>query len=417
MTTFRQILIAGLLFNREIQAEERTGLTSTAQLLNAIAPFHLTIPQTQIDDLRERLAKTRWPEEAPELDWSYGPPVAYLRNVVEYWRTAYDWRAAEAEINAYPQFTTKIDGHEVHFIHARSPEPNALPLLLTHGWAGSIMEFLRLIGPLTDPRAHGGDPADAFHVVIPSPPGFGLSGPTQDTGWSVQRVAKVMAELMYRLGYYRYVAHGGDLGSMVTRELGLVDPEHVQALHVTHLASASASGSFTIVAEADPAMPEDQRSLEAAQRYNFDLSGYAAVQTTRPQLIGYGLNDSPAFLLAWLLDIFKNWTDTDGHPEEAIDRDTLLTNVMLYWLTGTAASSARYYKDGLETWGEPETPLAVPLAVAIFPRDNFLAIRRFAERTNTIMRWTEFDQGGHFPGMEQPALLIADMRDAFRDFR
>ena len=392
-------------------------MTRTQKALSAISPFQLAVPRARIDDLRERLASTRWPDNAPQLDWSYGPPVAYLRELADYWRTTFDWRVAEAEINAWPQFTTRIDGHDMHFIHARSPELDAIPLLLTHGWAGSIMEFLRLIGPLTDPRAHGGNPADAFHLVIPSPPGFGLSGPTHDAGWSVRRVASALAELMHRLGYDRYVAHGGDFGAMVTRELGLVDPEHVQAVHVTLLASASASGNYAVAAEADPAVPEEQRSLEAAQRYDFDLSGYAAVQTTRPELIGFGLNDSPAFLLAWLLDIFRNWTDTDDLPTEAIDRDTLLTNVMLYWLTGTAASSARYYKDGLETWGEPEAPLAVPMAVAVFPRDNFIPIRRFAERSNTIVRWTEFKQGGHFPGLEQPGLLITDLREAFRDFR
>ncbi len=392
-------------------------MLSSRQVANAITSFQLAIPQALLDDLRERLARTRWPDDAPELDWSYGPPVVYLRDLAEYWRTTYDWREAEAEINAYPQFTTHIDGQEIHFIHVRSPEPDALPLVLIHGWAGSIMEFLRLIGPLTNPRAYGGDPEDAFHVVIPSPPGFGLSGPTRDVGWSVRRVAKAMAELMHRLGYERYVAHGGDFGAMVTRELAMVDPEHVQSVHVTLLASASASGNYAVATEADPTAPEEQRSLEAAQRYDFDLSGYAAIQTTRPQLIGFGLNDSPVFLLAWLLDIFRNWTDIDDLPEEAIDRDTLLTNVMLYWLTGTAASSVRYYKDGLETWGEPEAPLTVPMAVAVFPRDNYIPIRRFAEQTNTIVRWTEFEQGGHFPGLEQPESLIADLRAALHDFR
>ncbi|MCA9878238.1 MAG: epoxide hydrolase [Thermomicrobiales bacterium] len=392
-------------------------MTATPRTSADIRPFHLTIPEAELTDLRDRLARTRWPEPAPDLDWSYGPPVDYLRGLADYWRTGYDWRAAEAEINSYPQFVTTIDGHDIHFIHMRSPEPNATPLLLTHGWAGSILEFLRLIGPLTDPRAHGGDPADAFHVVIPSPPGFGLSGPTREAGWSVPRVARAFAELMHRLGYEYYVAHGGDFGAMVTRELGLVDEAHVAAVHVTLLPAASVSGNYAVAAEADPAVPAEQRSLEAAQRYDFGLSGYAAVQTTRPEMIGFGLNDSPVFLLAWLLDIFKNWTDTEGLPEEAVDRDTLLTNAMLYWLTGTAASSVRYYKDGSETWGEPEAPLAVPMAVAVSPRDNFIPIRRIAERSNTIVRWTEFEEGGHFPGLEQPELLVADLRDAFRDFR
>lgn len=414
---FLLIMVTRFEFIDKYPGKELITLSAITESSTTVSPFKLAIPESQLDDLRTRLAGTRWPADTPELDWSYGPPHAHLREFVDYWRASYDWRAAEAEINAYPQFTTSIDGQQIHFIHARSPEPEALPLLLTHGWAGSIMEFLRLIGPLTDPRAHGGDPSQAFHVVIPSPPGFGLSGPTHGTGWSVRRVAVVMAELMQRLGYDHYVAHGGDFGAMVTRELGLVDPEHLQAVHVTLLASASASGNYTVAAEADPSAPDEQRSLEAAQRYDFDLSGYAAVQTTRPQLIGLGLNDSPAFLLAWLLDIYKNWTDTDALPEDAIDRDTLLTNVMLYWLTGTVASSVRYYKDGLETWGEPEAPLSVPMAVAVFPRDNFIPIRRFAERTNTITRWTEFDEGGHFPGLEKLALLVSDLREAFQAYR
>ena len=222
-----------------------------------------------------------------------------MRELADYWRTRYDWRAAEARLNAFPQFTTAIDGHNVHFLHVRSPEPNALPLILTHGWGGSIVEFLEMIGPLTDPGAHGGDPADAFHVVVPSPPGFGFSGPTRETGWSVARVARAWAELMRRLGYDRYVAHGGDFGAMVSRELGLIDPEHLAALHVTLIVSASATANYTVAAEADPAVEAEQRSLEAAQRYDYELGGYAAVQSTRPQLIAYGLTDSPVFQLAW----------------------------------------------------------------------------------------------------------------------
>lgn len=382
-----------------------------------IEPFHLDIPQRDLDDLHDRLTRTRWPDDAPGMDWSFGVPVAYLRDLADHWRSGYDWRAAEVSLNAFPQFTTRIDGHDIHFLHARSPEPHALPLILTHGWAGSIVEFLNLIGPLTDPQAHGGDPADAFHVVVPSPPGFGLSGPTRETGWSVARVARAWAELMHRLGYDRYVAHGGDFGALVSRELGLIDAAHLAALHVTLLLSASATANAAAAAEADPAVPAEQRSLEAAQRFDYELGGYGAVQSTRPQLVAYGLTDSPAFQLAWLIDIFRNWTDTPDLPEEAVDRDALLTNAMLYWLTGTAGSSARYYKEGLETWGEPEAPSTVPTAVAVFPRDNFIPIRRFAERINVIARWTEFDRGGHFPGLEAPELLIGDLRESFRPFR
>jgi epoxide hydrolase len=386
--------------------------TPNTEDAGSIEPFRIEIPQADLEELHDRLQRTRWPDDPAGIDWSFGPPVSYLRELADYWRTKYDWRAAEARLNEFPQFTTEIDGQCVHFLHVTSPEPNALPLLLTNGWAGSVMEFIDMIGPLTDPRAHGGDPADAFHVIVPSPPGYGFSGPTRETGWTVARVARAWAELMRRLGYDRYVAHGGDFGAMVSRELGLLDPEHLAALHLTLILFAGATPE-----NADPDDPADQRSLEAAARYEYDLSGYAAVQTTRPQLIAYGLNDSPAFLLAWLVDLFKNWTDAKEVPEDAVDRDTLLTNVMIYWLTGTAGSSARYYKEGVETWGEPEPPLTVPTAVAVFPHDNFIPVRRLAERNHHIVRWTEFDRGGHFPGMEEPDLLIGDLRGAFREFR
>lgn len=397
---------------------EETGLMTTSSESTptaAIRPFRLAIPQADLDDLHGRLARTRWPDEGPELDWSYGPPLPYMRDLVEYWRTGYDWRVTEAALNALPQFTTELDGHDTHFIHARSPEPHAMPLLLTHGWAGSILEFTGLIGPLTDPRAHGGDPADAFHVVIAAPPGFGLSGPTRDAGWSVKRVARAWAELMRRLGYDRYVAHGGDFGALITRELGLADSEHLMALNITLLPAHSATQQN--IAELDDSDPDVQRSLEASQRYDFELGGYAAIQGTRPQLIGYGLNDSPVLQLAWLLDISRNWMDIDDLPEEAVDRDTLLSNAMLYWLTETGASSARYYRDGLESWGEPEEALAVPMAITVLPCDNFAPLRTLAERDNTIVRWTTLERGGHFPGLEVPDLLVAELRESFRPYR
>lgn len=407
--------IASLSRHNEREDERLTAslnLLQTPAEHTAIRPFRIDVPQAGLDDLHDRLRRTRWPDEPAGIDWSYGVPVSYLRELADYWRTTYDWRAAETQINAFPQFTTEIDGQNIHFLHVRSPEPNALPLIMTHGWGGSIVEFLELIGPLSDPRAHGGDPADAFHLVIPSPPGFGLSGPTRETGWSVARVAKAWAELMRRLGYDRYVAHGGDFGAMTSRALGLIDADHLAALHVTLIIDASATAE-----NVDPSVPAEQRSLEAAYRYEYELSSYAAVQTTRPQLVAYGLTDSPIFLLAWLADLFQNWTDTNSVLEEAVDRDAFLTNVMLYWLTGTAGSSVRYYKEGVESWGELEPASSVPTAVAVFPHDNFIPIRRLAERNNTIVRWTEFDRGGHFPGMEEPDLLIGDLRESFRDFR
>jgi pimeloyl-ACP methyl ester carboxylesterase len=378
----------------------------------AIRPFRLAVPQADLDDLARRLERTRWPDEPPGVGWSYGIPVGYLRELAEYWRSGYDWRSQEARLNQLPQFRTELDGHDVHFVHVRSPEPDALPLVLTHGWPGSIVEFLELIGPLTDPRGHGADPADAFHLVVPSPPGFGLSGPTRETGWTVARVARAWAELMRRLGYDRYVAHGGDFGALTSRALGLADPEHVAAVHLTQVFDASATAE-----NADFSVEAEKRSVEAGYRYEYELGGYAAIQSTRPQLIAYGLTDSPVFQLAWIADGFKQWTDSTDVPEDAVDRDALLTNVMLYWLTGTAGSSARYYKEGTETWGEPEPPSPVPTAVAVFPRDIALPVRRLAERNHNIVRWTEFDRGGHFAAMEAPDLLVGDLRASFRDHR
>jgi epoxide hydrolase len=377
-----------------------------------IQPFTLNIAQADLDDLHERLARTRWPDAPEGADWSYGIPVAYVRELAEYWRTRYDWRAQEARLNAFPQFTTEIDGQTVHFLHVRSPEPDALPLLLMHGWPGSIVEFLDVIGPLTNPRAHGAEATDAFHVIVPSAPGFGLSGPTRELGWTVSRVAEAWAELMRRLGYERYAAHGGDFGALISRQLGLAHPENVVALHLTAIFSASATPE-----NADFSVEAEQRSVEAGYRYEYELGGYASIQSTRPQLIAYGLTDSPIFQLAWIADGFKQWTDSTDVPEDAVDRDAMLTNVMLYWLTGTAGSSARYYKEGTETWGEPEPPSPVPTAVAVFPRDIAIPIRRLAETNHNIVRWTEFDRGGHFAAMEEPDLIIGDLRAFLRDFR
>ena len=377
-----------------------------------VRPFRLDVPQSALDDLAERLARTRWPEAPDGLDWSYGPPLPYLRDLAGYWREGYDWRAQEARLNAYPQFTTAIDGANVHFLHVRSPEPGALPLVLTHGWPGSVVEFLDVIGPLSDPRANGGDPADAFHLVVPTVPGFTLSGPTRELGWTVARVARAWATLMARLGYARYGAHGGDYGSAISRELGLAAGGHVVALHLTQLLGASASDE-----NADPAVETEQRSVAAGRRYEAELGAYAYLQATRPQTVAYLLNDSPVAQLAWIVERFKDWTDSQTAPEDAVDRDALLTDVTLYWLSGTAGSSARYYREGSATWGEPETPSTVPTAVAVFPHDIAVPVRRLAEATNRIVRWTEFDRGGHFAAMEEPDLIVDDLRATFRPLR
>jgi epoxide hydrolase len=313
----------------------------------SIKPFRINVPQADLDDLAMRLKNIRWPDEPSGIDWSFGIPVGYLQELAEYWRTRYNWRAQEAKLNEIPQFTTEIDGHDVHFLHVRSPEPGALPLVLTHGWPGSIVEFLELIGPLTDPRAHGGDPADAFHVVVPSPPGFTLSGPTRELGWSVAKVARAWAELMRRLGYDRYVAHGGDFGSLVSRELGLIDSERLAALHLTSLFSASATPE-----NADFSVEAEKRSVEKGYRYEYELGGYASIQGTKPQLMAYGLTDSPIAQLAWIVDGFKAWTDSTDVPEDAVDRDAMIDAVL-------AGHGVPAHTPIPEVFGEYHDPAAV----------------------------------------------------------
>ncbi|MGI5285860.1 epoxide hydrolase family protein [Nonomuraea polychroma] len=375
-----------------------------------ISPFRIDIPQSALDDLHDRLVRTLWPDELPGVGWSYGIPVSYVQRLAEYWRSGYDWRKHEAALNEYPQFTTEIDGQNIHFLHVRSPEPYALPLILTHGWPGSIVEFMKVIGPLTDPRAHGGDPADAFHVVAPSIPGFGFSGPTRETGWDLRRVARAWAELMSRLGYERYGAQGGDSGSVISPELGRIAPERVVGVHV--------NGALGFPAF-DPAEMEGLTETEQARMQLYaedDRSGYAIIQATRPQTVAFGLHDSPAAQLAWIVEKFKEWTDpAHDLPEDAVDRDQMLTDVTIYWLTRTAASSARLYKEGSAQWGMPVERSEVPHGVAVFPGDG--GIRRVAEREHNVIHWSEFDRGGHFAAMEAPDLLVDDVRAFFRKVR
>ncbi|MFD5074691.1 epoxide hydrolase family protein [Streptomyces sp. NPDC058371] len=396
--------------------------TSAPDASGALRPFRIDIPDSDLDDLRQRLDRTRWPDELPGVGWEYGVPRDYLRELVHYWRHDYDWRAAEARLNEWPQFTTEIDGATVHLAHIRSPEPDATPLIITHGWPGSVVEFLDVAGPLTDPRAHGGDPADAFHLVVPSIPGFGFSGPTRETGWEFHRVAAAFAELMRRLGYRRYGTQGGDWGAAIARELGRIGTGEVIGVHLNLLPSGSAT-SEPSADELAPLSPrERERTLASwrrGQKWIRDEQGYADIQSTRPQTLAYALTDSPVGQLAWIAEKFKQWTGAPERPEDAVDRDQLLTNVMLYWLTGTAGSSARIYYERAHAayWGEPPEPSTAPTALAVFPHDNFVPLRHVADRTNTIVRWTEFDRGGHFPAMEEPELLVADVRAFFRHLR
>ena len=376
--------------------------SSPTTATTAIHPFRIEIPQSQLDDLRDRLARTRWPDELPGVGWDYGVPLDYVKRLAEYWRTGYDWRAWESTLNQYPQFTTTIDGQHIHFLHVRSPEPGAFPLVLTHGWPGSIVEFLKIIGPLSDPKAHGGDSADAYHLVIPSLPGYGFSGPTRETGWTNGRIAGAWAALMQRLGYSRYGAVGNDAGSMIAPELGRIDPEHVVGLHVTQIFSFPSGDP----AEMADLTPEEQRELETLQWFAQNKMSFNTLMAQQPQTLAFAVTDSPAGLLAWNAQLLG----------EDLDDDFVLTNVMLYWLTGTAASAARLYYENAHA-AHPTEPTTVPIGLAAFGGD-FSGIRQFAHRDHkNIVRWSVFDHGGHFAAHKAPDLLVGDIREFFRGVR
>jgi pimeloyl-ACP methyl ester carboxylesterase len=354
-----------------------------------ITPFRIAVPQADLDDLADRLARTRWPNEVDDAGWDYGFPLARLRELAEYWRTGYDWRAHEAKLNQLPHFTTEIDGQNVHFVHVRSANPDALALVLTHGWPGSFLEFLDVIEPLSRD----------FHLVIPSIPGYGFSGPTHERGWDSTRIARAWAELMRRLGYERYGAQGGDFGAGISLALGAVAPEHVVGVHVNYLPTRPVEG--VPLSESDEARVDKVRQLMA------NRPPYQALQALTPQTIGYALTDSPVAQLVWIAERFAHWTD----PRSPIADEKILTNVSLYWLTATAASSARLHHDTPRGTG---AQCPVPVGVAVFPHDITQSVRPLAERLYDIRHWSEFDRGGHFAAMEAPDLLAGDVRDFFR---
>jgi pimeloyl-ACP methyl ester carboxylesterase len=379
-------------------------------MTDAVVPFRIEIAESELDDLRRRLASTRWPEAETVDDWSQGLPLSYLHDVCRYWREEYDWRATEARLNALPQFRTEIDGLGIHFLHLRSPEAGAFPLVLTHGWPGSIIEFLDVIGPLSDPAAHGGDPADAFDIVCPSLPGYGFSDKPSAPGWRVPRIARAWATLMGRLGYPHYGAQGGDWGAMVTANLPTVDPGHCAAIHLNMVAAIPSAEDLADLTDAER---DVLASFAEHRRWG---TGYSKQQSTRPQTLGYGLVDSPAGQAAWVLEKFWAWTDCDGHPENVLRRDQLLDNVMLYWLPAAAASSARLY---WESFRDPiATPVTVPTGVSVFPKEIMRPSRRWAERVFTDIRyWHELDRGGHFAAFECPEVFVDEVRAAFRGLR
>ncbi len=376
----------------------------------AVEPFRIEASDADLADLGERLRRTRWPEPEPVDDTSQGVPLDFVQRLCAYWEQEYDWRERERRLNAWPQFRTNIDGLGIHFVHARSPEPDATPLLLTHGWPGSIVEFQKVLGPLTDPVAHGGEADDAFEVIAPSLPGFGFSDKPTETGWGVERIARAWAVLMARLGHTRYVAQGGDWGSMVTTELAGVDPDHCAGIHLNMAIALPTEEDLADLTEAE------QSALAGFDHYQKWDSGYSKQQSTRPQTLGYGLVDSPAGQAAWILEKFWEWTDHDGDPEDVLTRDELLDNVMLYWLPATGASSARLYWESFTRQSFAE--VTAPTAISVFPGEIFRTSRRWAERRYTDLRsFTEVDRGGHFAAFEQPERFVAEVRAAFRTMR
>jgi pimeloyl-ACP methyl ester carboxylesterase len=374
-----------------------------------IRPFRIDVADADLTDLRDRLKRTRWPEAETVDDWTQGTPLAYTRELCDYWAGGYDWRATESRINAHPQFITEIDGLDIHFLHVRSPHPEALPLVITHGWPGSVVEFLKVIFPLTDPVAHGGSARDAFHLVCPSLPGFGFSGKPRATGWSVERTASAWATLMARLGYDRYGAQGGDWGSAVTTQLGRIDAEHLAGIHLNMPVVSPSSLSFEDLTEIETA------AIGAMAHYQKWESGYSKQQSTRPQTVGYGLVDSPAGQCAWVVEKFWAWTDCYGHPENVLTRDELLDNVMLYWLPGTGASSARLYWESFETsFTDASSIIDVPTGCSIFPKEIIRISQRWAaSRFSDIRYWNELDKGGHFAAFEQPEAYVGEIRSFF----
>ena len=380
-----------------------------------ITPFRIDIAQTDLDDLHARIASTRWPSALPGAGWERGVPLDYLKGLADYWRTRYDWRAQEARLNAVPQFTTEIDGQTIHFVHARSPQPNAIPLIITHGWPSSFVEFLGVIGLLTDPAAHGGDAADAFHVVAPSLPGFGFSTPLAEPGWHLGRTTAAFAALMDRLGHDRYATHGADIGAGVAGGLAGIAPERVIGVHV-----ASDRGSAAMVGEFLP-MPEglaeaEQTRLGEIKQEMAGEYGYFSLQSTRPQTLAYGLADSPVGQLAWITEKFKTWTNPAAElPEDAVDRDHLLTNISLYWFGKTGGTSANFYYENAQAQLDWASESSAPQGWAVFNTDPLMS--RLMNPEGHIRHFSEFHEGGHFPAMEAPDLLVADIRAFFRTLR
>jgi pimeloyl-ACP methyl ester carboxylesterase len=406
------LLLEGLDPIRAQESGKKAPLLVLPAATKDLSPFTVHVPQTALDDLKRRLANARWPDKEPVRDWSQGVPLAKAQALIEYWRTRYNWRRAESSLNALPQFRTQIDGLGIYFIHVRSKSENALPIILTHGWPGSIVEFMEVIAPLVDPTAHGGKADEAFHVVIPSLPGFGFSDKPTEPGWRLPRIANAWAALMARLGYSRYVAQGGDWGAGVTSWMAKQRPSGLAAIHVNlpilFPPPPPPSGGYTA---------EEQAALAQLVKYGTDGSGYASIQGTRPQTLGYGLADSPVGQAMWIYEKFQAWSDNKGDPAEAISVDRMLDDISLYWLTDTAASSARLYYESFAK-DFVRMPLEMPVAVSIFKGDLFAPPKVWGDQTySKLFYWNEVPKGGHFAALEQPELFVAELRKSFAQMR
>ena len=395
-----------------------SGAVLSAENDMSIVPFRVNVPDSALDDLQNRLANTRLPDQIPQTSWEYGAELGYVEELLAYWADEFDWRAQEARINQFDQYTTEIDGVDLHFIHQRSPDPDAMPLLIVHGWPGSISEFLAIIPPLTEPQAHGGDSEDAFHVIAPSLPGFGFSGIPEGRGYSPERIALMFATLMERIGYQRYAIAGGDWGAIINRHLANHHPDRLIALHSNMIIAAPPEDE----AQRSRATAEELALTGARAAYMQNETGYQQIQGTKPQTLGYGLNDSPAGVAAWIVEKFHGWTDMPQGPEGDLDahfsKDDLLTNISIYWFTETITSSTRIYYENRNTPAtRPIGYIDVPTGVAIFPAEIYLAPRAWVEAAYDLRHWTVMPRGGHFAALEQPELYLNDLRAFFRILR
>jgi len=381
-----------------------------------VRPFTIAIEDSVLDDLRQRLADTRWPDEIPNSGWDYGSNLGYLKELVEYWRTDFDWRAQEAKLNAFSHFKSEVDGLDIHFIHERGKGPNPIPLIITHGWPSCFFEMTKIIPLLSDPASHGGDAADSFDVVAPSLPGFGFSDHAQDRGMEVQRVAGMWNKLMTQnLGYPKFAAQGGDIGSGVTSRLGFAHADTLIGIHLTSVTRPTpyfGSGS-------KPVTPAEQALIDQRAQWFLDEGGYNHIQGTKPQTLAYGLNDSPAGLASWIVEKYRTWSDCGGDVEKSYTKDELLTIVTIYWVTQTISSSTRmYFENQKNLWTmEKDQKLGAPAGMAMFPQEISKPPREWAERSYDVRRWTEMPSGGHFAALEEPQLLAEEVRAFFRDFR